>query len=437
MTPEEIAAEKAKAIKEIKEQAEDAAQRYVAKNLSELLQTEVNSEESKKLIKSIADEAFKSMEIEEKDTDGTVKKTAINQIFIEMQKQHDELSKKVKGITDQKKDAPETWEQQTRPQLEKVKTQLVDMYKNKSVTATLEMKTAGTMTIAGNYSGGIVGLSGWDPEFARIQRRRPFLREIIRVVPTSNQYISWAEQANPDPGSASNVAEGAAKPQSDFDIVERNMQIRKVATFIKVSKEMLADIPYIAGEINTELRELVELQFDAQLLSGTGVDPQLKGILQYAASFSVASTLLETPMANWFDVAVAAQAQIAYANFYADTILVNPATLAQMMLTKDTLGQLIYPWYITNGILNINGMTVVANNGVTVGSFVVMDAKRSTLALREDFNIQIGYVNDDFTKNLVTILAEMRGAHYIKTNYANAFVQGTFEAARWALMGTT
>ena len=47
--------------------------------------------------------------------------------------------------------------------------------------------------------------------------------------------------------------------------------------------------------------------------------------------------------------------------------------------------------------------------------------------------VQMGYENDDFTKNLVTILAEARAVHYVKTNHLAAFVYGDFSDAITAL----
>jgi hypothetical protein len=48
-------------------------------------------------------------------------------------------------------------------------------------------------------------------------------------------------------------------------------------------------------------------------------------------------------------------------------------------------------------------------------------------------NIQVGYVNDDFTKNLVTILCEARAAAFVKVNHYGAFVKGNFATAKAAL----
>lgn len=67
---------------------------------------------------------------------------------------------------------------------------------------------------------------------------------------------------------------------------------------------------------------------------------------------------------------------------------------------------------------------------MTAGDFLVMDSTFANLRVREDVTITMGYENDDFTKNLITILAEKRLAHYVKSNHGKAFVKGTFTTAK-------
>lgn len=431
MTAEETA-EKEAALKVIKDTAEDTAERYVAKNLEKFLKAEVGTKEAKEMIKQIAQEALDSLEI--KEADG--KSTALKTLLEEMQSQHDKLSAKVKDFATGTENKVKSWNEQTEEGLEKHIESLSSMKDNmKAPGVSFSMKAAGTITIAGNYSGGTVGLSSFDPEFARIQRRKPFMRELVRVLTTDNLYIAWAEQANPDPGVAGQVAEGAAKPQTDFDMIERSAKVEKTAVWIKVSKEALADIKFLRSEIDTELRELVELKLDEQILSGNGVSPNLKGILEYAPTF--VNSGLSVSTANRYDVLIAAIAQVVAANFMPDTVVLNPVDFYQMQLTKDSQGRYLIPPFLSDGNLNVGGLRVVPNNGVTAGTFLVGDFKKDNLAIREEFNVQIGYVNDDFTKNLVTILAELRAVNYIKTNHVNAFVKGTFSVAEWLLEATT
>ena len=87
-----------------------------------------------------------------------------------------------------------------------------------------------------------------------------------------------------------------------------------------------------------------------------------------------------------------------------------------------------------NGVKRYNGIEIINNTGVSVGTFLVGDFTKSNLRVREDMNIQVGYVNDDFTKNLFTVLCEARATHYVKTNHYGAFVKGTFSTAKTALL---
>jgi HK97 family phage major capsid protein len=296
------------------------------------------------------------------------------------------------------------------------------------------VKAAATVTTA-NYSGGTVGLTTWDPSFALVPRREPFLRQIVNVRPVSTAYVAWAEQANRD-GGAGQTAEGAAKSQADFDIVEANKKVEKITAYSKISKEALADISFLQSEINSDLLSLINLKLDADLLTGTGTTPAIKGINAYATSFSVTSTILANGVdnANEFDALRAAIWQVQNAYFQPSYIVLNPIDVAKMDMLKDTTnaylihqaaGQFMFRSYY--------GVPVIANNGQTAGSFLVGDFSKSNLGIREEVNIQIGYENDDFTKNLVTILAEMRAVHYIKSNHTAAFVKGTFSAAKTAL----
>jgi HK97 family phage major capsid protein len=319
-------------------------------------------------------------------------------------------------------------------QLTAVKEQLTTLKGTKKEGVQFEVKAATTFTIGSSYSGGTYNLTSFDSDFARIQRRKPFLRQLVRVVPTSKMYIAWAEQSNPQ-GAPAPTAEGAAKPLISFQVVERTAKVEKIPAIFKVSKESLDDIPFLQSEINTELKELIDLNFDTQILSGDGTSPNLKGILTFAIpSFAAPTGLaLNVVAPNNYDVILAAVTQVALANFTPNYVLVNPADKAMMQLAKNTQGTYVLPPFTTVNGVEVAGVQVIENSGVTAGSFVVGDFSKANLAMREEIGIQIGYENDDFTKNLVTILAEIRAVQYIKTNHLNAFVKGTFAAAITAL----
>ena len=298
----------------------------------------------------------------------------------------------------------------------------------------LDVKVAGTMAITTNYSGGTVGLSQLESGVTRIVRRRPFLRQLVNVAGTISKYITYIEQKNPD-GGAGMTAEGSLKTQADFDLVEVSKAVKKVTAFIKVSKEMIADIPFMRNEIDTELMELVELKLDAQILSGDGTGDNLEGILQNATAWSAGGFALTIPTPNEFDVLRVAIAQIQGLEFNANYIVLHPEDCAKMELSKTSQGEYTYAMsYIVDGVVRVKSIPVVENTGVTAGTFLVGDFSKSNLRIREDLNVQVGYVNDDFTKNLMTILCEARAVHYVKSNHYGAFVKGSFSTAKTALL---
>lgn len=301
-------------------------------------------------------------------------------------------------------------------------------------TIELDVKAAGTMTIDDNYSGGTVGLSTLEGGLTRVQRRAPFLRQLVNAAGTQSRFVVWIEQANPDPGVAGMTAEGAEKNQTDFDLIERSSQVQKISAYIKVSKEMLADIAFMRGEINNELMELVSLKLDEQILLGDGTGNNLTGIDLNAVPWAAGSFAGTIPSANNTDVLRVAIAQIQQANFMANYILLNPADCAALELTKDLGGAYTYPINMAYGMpKTIYGLPVIENNLIPAGTFYVGDFTKSHLRVREDMNIQVGYVNDDFTKNLITILCEARAAHFVKVNHYGAFVKGDFATAKAAL----
>jgi HK97 family phage major capsid protein len=298
-------------------------------------------------------------------------------------------------------------------------------------------KTAGTFT-TGNVDA--VGsnsipfsLSDAEAGLTRVVRRRPWIMGLANVSSTDKMYVQWAEQENPD-GGAGATTEGSDKSQADFDWVEKSKKVEKVTAFIKVSREALDDLDGLQNEINTELMELVMLKVDADLLGGNGTSPVLAGILAQDTAYSAGSFAGSIVNPNNFDVLRTAIAQVVRENFIPNYILLHPDDVAAMDLTKsvDDSHYVLPPFKSADGMV-ISGVRIVENTGQTPGDFTVGDFTKLNIKVRKSFGIDVGYESDDFIKNLVTILGEVRLVSYIKSNHAKAFVSGDFETAIAAL----
>jgi HK97 family phage major capsid protein len=327
--------------------------------------------------------------------------------------------------------------------LDEKKDEIANLRNKKGESLRFELKDAGTITTANVIPTVEDGLSMLLTQFeaglTRVPRSAPFLTQYLPTAPTTGKVVAYAEMKNPD-GGANNTAEGQAKSQADFEIVEASVNVEKITAYIKTSKEALADIPALAGEINNELISLVEIKADSDVLLGDGSGNSIKGIIESSTTFAAGdfAGAIDTP--NEYDVIQVAISQIETAEvqtgqpagFVPNLIVMNPVDVKKMKLTKDGEKGYVFPSIGIDGT-SIDNIPVVSNARMVKGDFLVMDTTKANYRIREGVTIDIGYENDDFTKNLVTILGEKRHAFYIKSNHEKAFVSGTFSTAKAAL----
>lgn len=352
--------------------------------------------------------------------------------------------KALKEIATKKDDAPSNSLEAT---LEAKSEDLKNLMERKDTKGlSIEFKAVanmGTGNVTPTTAGGISVLLN-DPEagISGFNRARPFFSTLFPTSPTKGNTVSYAEMVTPE-GGAAMTAEGALKSQADFNLEEKSVNVRKVTAFIKTSKESLADIPALAGEINSELLTLVELKADSQILSGDGTGQNLTGIVSVATAFAAGVDFASSIAApNEYDVINVAINQIEIAEvisgepagFMPNVIVMNPTDIKKMKLTKTSTGE--YVFNTTEGPqvgTQIDSIPVLSNPRMPKGNFLVMDSTKGTIRLREATKIDLGYENDDYTKNLVTILAEKRLAFYVKSQNVKAFVYGSFATAKTAL----
>ena len=292
----------------------------------------------------------------------------------------------------------------------------------------LDVKAATSITL-GSYAGTAL-TTEIDRSIVGPQTNMPFFRDIVNVAPIRGNKVTWINKSAVSNG-AGMTAEGATKTQISWTYSEESADVKKITAYVKVSKEALDDLDFLRSEINTDLRQEIELKLDEQIAEGSGVGQNIKGILTYAPTFAVAGTSLAAAVdgANRLDVLRSSVALIRKAKFRANYIAINPVDAALMDMEKGDDNHYILPPFVTADGTRVAGTTVIESFSIDEGSFLVGDFTKSNLRIREEININLGYENDDFTKNMVTILAEMRAVHYIKLHHVPAFVKGTFAAA--------
>lgn len=207
-------------------------------------------------------------------------------------------------------------------------------------------------------------------------------------------------------GSFSTVAEGGKKPQVHFTSSQKTVALSKIAGFIKETDELLADWAFlesaIRGRLKYEFDKAVEEFLVASLLATSGIQ-----IGQSSISFD-----------NLLKAKQAVRNETGYA---ADAILIHPADLEALLLTKDSnlqylLGGPAYGAYGNGGYGGDNprvwGLPLVESNSVSEGQAIVGAFKAGSSVVTkagEGQRVEVANTDvDDFEYNRITIRIEER-----------------------------
>ena len=232
------------------------------------------------------------------------------------------------------------------------------------------------------------------------------IRQVLPSIAVSSNMVEALREASWT-NDAAFVSQGAAKPESDITFEQYNVPVQTVAHWIKVSNQLLADAPAIASYIDTRARDGLAQRVDAQLLNGNGTAPNLSGLTDtgnFTAYTAVAGDLL-------VDAINRAKYQLWAIGRAPDTVVVNPADWGVMERTREGAGTGMYLYGLPGTFGNANpfGVRIVLSNNMAAGKFLIGQLNGSALVYnRSGAVVEMGYVNDDFTKNLVTIRVEER-----------------------------
>ena len=198
----------------------------------------------------------------------------------------------------------------------------------------------------------------------------PFLRDKPRVaslIPTERTdaptvfYFKGTTAAS----AAAAVAQGAAKPESSPVWTQVSVDIRKLAHYVRINDEVLADFTNFRQVIGTELLAgLIEAE-NGQLLTGSGVAPNISGLLTTAGILTQARGADSS-----LDAILKAKAALRVGASFTepDALVIHPTNLATVQLAKDTQGR-----YLTNdpaepGPERLFGMRVVTTTKITLNT---------------------------------------------------------------------
>jgi len=226
---------------------------------------------------------------------------------------------------------------------------------------------------------------------------------IVEVVRESTFTSNAAIQGNDS--SPTGSGEGALKAESQFTFGIAQLTIPTIAHHTTASRQILSDAARLGGHVSSRLVYGLALKEELEMLAGTGSGLGMNGINNQASAFTGGVT-----NATALDTLARAINQLQVSNFEPSGIVLNPVDWLAIQLLKDTQGRYLIgdPAATTTPVLW--GLPVVPTASQTLGKFTVLDARQAGyIADRETATVRISEnVNDNFVRNLVTILAEER-----------------------------
>ena len=304
------------------------------------------------------------------------------------------------------------------------KSELAAMKENKMLNAVIQSKAADTITVAGNIS---PQPNAYLPTPAILPGVVPIahpdnILDYIRTQTITSPNVVVVNEVSGE-GDFDWTAEGALKPKVDFGFATQDEKASKLAAYAKISREMLDDIPFMQAETSRILREKFDRKLSSAVYGGDGTGESIKGITYFAPAYVQTCLNGQVENAGLSEVLFAAATQIRNLGFGSPQVaFVNPCDWAAEMTRKDTLGHLLE----INKLLE--GITVVPSSEVAPGEFLIGDVSAYTLYIYDNFSTTYGYENDDFTRNLVSIVAEGRVFGFIPDNKLGALVHDSIDS---------
>lgn len=224
---------------------------------------------------------------------------------------------------------------------------------------------------------------------------------------TGAQVIQYYEETT-FTNSAAAVTEGNAKPESALDFTLRSENVRKYATYVPVTDEMLMDVPAFESYIRQRLGFMVRQVEESALLNGTGNAPAVQGILNRSGIQTVTGYGLSTLDSIYRAIT------LIRANAYAEptALVIHPLDWFDIRTSKDSNGNYLLGPAVAEGPSSVWGLTTritsnIAQNTGLVGAF----RPHAQIFRRSGIDIAISTENEDyFIKNKVAVRAEERFA---------------------------
>jgi HK97 family phage major capsid protein len=242
------------------------------------------------------------------------------------------------------------------------------------------------------------------------------VRDLVTVVPVQTDAIEYVKETS-RVQAADVVAEATAltgtsgtKPEGGlvFDVVQDT--VKTFAEWIPATKRILQDAVGLQSYINAYLVYDLARKLEDEILAGSGAGEHFRGVL------NTPGIQTQTVQANEnnFDSLRRAKAKIQLVARTSPTaVIMHPNDAAELDISKSGAAASPYNYwgagpYAAVGPVRLWGVPVIESDAIAENTALVGDFAKAILYDRESTTISVGTAGDDFVRNIVRILSELR-----------------------------
>lgn len=266
--------------------------------------------------------------------------------------------------------------------------------------------------------------AGWTPEPQVTRGYVPSIQRPIQVFMifptymTTYKSIEWFLETVYS-NAAAEIAEGDASPEAELKVEKRVFPIEMISVHIPVTEIQLADEDQAERYLNDRLPMMALQRFDGQLINGSGITPNIKGMLTYSGLLDQdlkhnAAKVLTKPLNTFREARTKVELEgRAMPTLY----LCHQTTWDEIAMSESQSGGYYGGNPFTGFVETCWGLPVVRTDHLvatttenSVNALVGDFRMYSALYIRKDITIDYGWIGDDFTRHQLRLRACIRGA---------------------------
>ena len=265
-----------------------------------------------------------------------------------------------------------------------------------------------------------------DPDITRYEEPEILsIRDVLNVTTTTSDAIRYVRHTATTRAASSQASRGALKQMLRVVFDAQTATVQTIAVLSKVTEQDVSDSPRLVSYINGEMSLDVKVEEERQLLWGDGTGGELVGL------FDPTIDIPEFQRAEAGDTVIDTirkmRTDLRKRRVQPTFVLIDPIDWEEVELTKGS--DTHYVWGLVTDLRGprIWSLRVVESDAMTnletdERRIVVGDGVRgATIYDREQIQLAVGFMDDDFGRNLRTLRAEERLAFAVKRPWAFEF----------------